>query len=201
MSSYSNLNSVTKTLASRIWNGIKDDKELKAVIKSEKQITYLMPDTSQKKSSQLSIFLYNFMEIASMRNQPPSQDPKKPRALLHLNLRYLITPTTENAETDQMVLERIMQLLAEFPVIAGSDLQGNLSECCDHLRISLDELTVDDLSKLWTMFQAPYRLCASYSVYPIAIMSSAPAKPQTAVIIKPPAKGKKTTEKKSKKTA
>jgi hypothetical protein len=108
-----------------------------------------------------------------MRNQPQTiQNPSKPLTLLHLNLRYLITPLTQNVENDQIVLGKIMQLFSEKPVLRGSDLQGSLGENGDDLRITLDPLATDDLNKLWTMFQTPYQLCVSYSVFPVRIESS-----------------------------
>ncbi len=183
MSSYNNLNSVSKTLASRIWNGIKDDKQIKAIIKSPEQIIHLSPKDAQTKSAQISVFLYNVTELSSMRNQP--QNPQKPPTLLYLNLRYLITPLTNDAENDQIVLGKIMQLFAETPVLRGSDLQGSLSETGDDLKITLDALAADDLNKLWTMFSTPYKLCVSYTVHPVRIESSIKPEEKPAVIKKP----------------
>jgi len=173
VSSYRNLDSVSKTLASRIWNGIKTDKRLKEIIRIEKQITCLSPKDAQAKSPQISVFLYNVTEFSIMRNLPQTiQNPPKPPTILHLNLHYLITPLTQDAENDQIVLGKIMQLLSEKPVLRGSDLQGSLYENGDDLRITLDSLATDDLNKLWTMFQTPYKLCLSYTVFPVRIESS-----------------------------
>ena len=171
--SYHNLNSVSKTLANRIWEGIKTDKHLKKIIPSEKQITHLSPKNAQTKPNQISLFLYNVTEYSSMRNQPQTiQNSQKPTTLLYLDLRYLITPLTQNAKDDQIILGKIMQLFSEKPVLRGSKLQGSLCENSDDLRISLDPMTTDDLNKIWTMLQTPYKLCASYSVYPVRIESS-----------------------------
>ena len=205
MSSYNNLSSVTKTLAARIWNGIKNDKQLSAIIKNPEQISFLSPKDAQLKDAknkdkdekakeekakdekdkdpktndpqaQLSVYLYNVTEFTNMRNQP--QDPQKPPTLLHLKLHYLITPLTENAGEYQVVLGKIMQIFAETPVLRGPDLQGSLKENAEDLRITLDALEVEDLNKLWTMLAAPYRLCASYTVHPVRIDSSLkPAEP------------------------
>ncbi len=208
MSSYNNLSSVSKTLANRIWNGIKDDKQLNAIIKNPEQISFLSPNDTKPKEAkskdtkdkdnkdkdpktkdaqaQVSVFLYNVTELANMRNQP--QDPTKPPTLLHLNLHYIITPLTESAEEDQIVLGKIMQLFAETPVLRGKDLQGSLKENGEDLRITLDTLEVDDLNKIWTMLATPYRLCASYTIHPVRIESTLkpaePSKPGRTPIIK-----------------
>jgi hypothetical protein len=169
--SCSNLESVSKTLARKIWLGIKDDEQIKAIIENPRQISHLPPKDTKEKSTQVSVFLYNITELTSMRNQPQTQNPKQPHTLMYLNLRYLITPLTQSVESDQVVLGKIMQLFAQSPVIRGTELQGSLSEVGVDLRVSLDALGIDDLNKLWTMLSVPYKLCISYSVSPVPVQS------------------------------
>lgn len=197
--SYTNLSSVSKTLASRIWNAIKDDKQLRKIIRSEEQISIQAPGDAKTKDAHISVFLYNVTELTSMRNQPQPQNPKEPRTLLYLNLHYLITPLTQNAETDQILLGKIMQLFAETPILRGSDLQGSLKEMGDDLRIILDGLVVDDLNKLWTMLSTPYKLCVSYAVHPVRIESSIKPEEKPVIIKKPtpPALKLKVSDKKA----
>jgi len=200
VSSYNNLNSVSRTLASKIWNAIKDDKQLCTIIESEEQISFLSPieaaskepklkeakstaDTKDEKikdekekeakikdKTKISIFLYNITELTSMRNQ--HQDSQKPPTLLYLDLHYLITPIAESVEDNQILLGKIMQTFAQTPILRGADLQGSLKDSGEELRITLDSLGIDELSKLWTMIGNPYRLCASYTVRPIRIEST-----------------------------
>lgn len=189
MSSYNNLNSVSKTLAIHIWNGIKDDPQTKAIIQSSRQISYLSPKETRTESAQISVFLYNVTELSSMRNQP--QTTQNPHTLLYLNLHYLITPLTQNAENDQIILGKIMQLFAETPILRGSSLQGSLLESGDEFKIILDSLGADDLNKLWTMFQTPYKLCISYSVFPVRIESSTKIQEKPVTVKKPTIQSKK----------
>jgi len=196
--SYNNLSSVTQTLANRIWTGIKEDKQLLKIIRSEEQICFLAPSDAQK-SAQVSIYLYNLTEYTSMRNQPQPQNPEEPKTLLYLNLRYLITPLTQNPLIDQYVLGKIMQLFAEKPVLRGDDLQGNLEESKEELRVILDGQSMDDVSKLWTALSAPYKLSVSYSVYPVQIKAEAKPQAELPVIKKPITASKK--EIKSEKSA
>ena len=182
MSSHYNLKSVSRTLASSIWNGIKDDPHLRTIILSEGQIVHHLPKDAPDGEAQISVYLYNVSIMESMRNQPPTANPRVPPTLLYLNLRYLITPQTFNAENDMVVLGKIMQLFAQRPVLRGSDLQGSLQEDGEDLRITLDPLSPDDLARLWSTFQVPYRLGVGYSVFPIRIDASAPESP---VIAKP----------------
>jgi len=168
---------------------MKDDPQIKAIIQNPRQINHRSPKEAQNESTQISIFLYNVTELPSMRNL--QQTAQNPPTLLYLNLRYLITPLTQNAENDQIILGKIMQLLSETPILRGSDLQGSLRESGDELKIILDPLTADDLNKLWTMFQMPYKLCISYSVFPVRIDSS--SKIEKPVIIKKPTSQTKKT--------
>jgi hypothetical protein len=196
VSSYNNLNSASKTLANRIWNGIKDDKQINAIINSPEQISYLSPKDAQAKAAQISVFLYNVTELTSMRNQPQTtKNPSKPP--LYLNLHYLITPLTQSVENDQIVLGKILQLFSETPVLRGSDLQGSLSETGDDLKITLDALAADDLNKLWTMLSTPYKLSVSYTVYPVRIESSVKSETKPVIIKKPNLVVAKTTIKKA----
>lgn len=172
MGSYDNLNSVTRTLMHRIWNGIKDDPQVRAIISTREQIISHLPHKHRLlQCPKVSVLLYNVTEYSSMRNQP--QTPSKPQTLLYLKLNYLIVPLTLNAEINQTILGKIMQIFAETPVLRGTDLQGSLREDGEDLRIALDSLSMDDLSKLWTMLSMPYHFCVSYNVYPVTIKASA----------------------------
>jgi hypothetical protein len=179
--SYNNISGASKTLASRIWNAIKDDKQVNVIIQNPEQITFLPPkDAAERKPPQISIYLYNVVELTSMRNQPTAtQNPSKPS--LYLNLRYLITPLTQNADDDQTVLGKILQIFYDTPILRGSDLQGSLKEGGEDLKVMLDPLTIDELSKVWGMLSTSYRLSVGYSVYPIKIESA--VKPNTKPIV------------------
>ncbi len=190
---------VSETLATHIWNCIKDDKELKKIIRSQEQISYQSPKDAQAKpakSTQLSIFLYNITENTNMRNQPQPQNPTAPRTLLYLNLHYLITPLTEKAETDQVLLGKIIQLFAEAPVLRGSTLQGSLGEEAGELRVVLDVFSLDDLSKLSTLLSSPYRLSVGYTVSPVRIVASNIPEQKPVIVQKPQVKPEKAKEKK-----
>lgn len=181
--SYSNLESVSKTLANKIWQGIKDDEQIKQIIHDPCQISLLAPKDAQSKLAQISVFLYNVAELSSMRNQPP-QNKQEPPTLLYLNLRYLITPLTQNIENGQIVLGKIMQMFAQTPILRGSDFQGSLSESGEELKITLDTLAIDDLNKLWTMLGTPYKLCIGYSVFPVTIQADKPIQTKPVIIKK-----------------
>ncbi len=167
--SYYNLNSVSRTLAHQIWEGIEHDPHLRTIITNEGQIIHHL-SREPHSAAHVSVFLYHVSEIPSMRNQP--QPARGAKTLLNLKLRYLIAPSTFNAENDQVILGRILQIFADKPVLREHDLQGSLREDGDELRITLDPLSPEDLGKLWSMFALPYKLSVSYSVFPVRIDSA-----------------------------
>jgi hypothetical protein len=170
-SSYTNIAAVTESLASKIWSRIKDDKELSNIISSQEQIRFRLPNSDKEAKPQLCIFLYQALENTNMRNQPPPKNSEDPRTLVSLNLHYLIIPITEKTETDQLLLGKTLQIFAETPILRKTDLRGPLGESGEELKITLDRLSIEDLNRLWTMLQAPYRLCVSYSVSAVPIQT------------------------------
>jgi hypothetical protein len=176
-----NIGGVTQTIARLISNGVKADSELQKLVHSEELVS-LQALTNEEKPAQLSLYLYSVTECTSMRNQP--QNPREPRTLMYLNLRFLVTPTSRIPQLDQLLLGKVMQVLGEKPILRGSDLQGSLSGSGDELKVTLDALTIDDLNKLWGMLELPHKLCVSYSVYPVPLKSEAKQEPDAVIIRK-----------------
>ena len=177
-----NIGGVTQTLARLISNAVKTDSELQKLVHSEEIVTLQAP-TREEKPAQLSVYLYSVTECTNMRNQP--QNPREPRTLMYLNLRFLITPTSKIPQLDQLLLGKVMQILGEKPILRGSDLQGSLNGSDDEFKVTLDTLSIDDLNKLWGMLQAPHKLCVSYSVYPVPLKSEAKQASDSSIIRKP----------------
>ena len=126
----------------------------------------------------LSLLLYKLSENPSLKNQDFIQErhvnPVRLRnPPLALDLFYLIIPFG-NSESRQVILERVMQLFHEFPILDQSLLSDDLVNSGNHeLKILLNEITLDDLNKIWSLFpNKPYRLSISYMVTPLMIPSS-----------------------------
>jgi Pvc16 N-terminal domain len=131
-----------------------------------------IPDTG------LSLFLYKLSENPPLKNQDFVQDryanPVRFRnPPLALDLFYLIIPFG-NSESRQILLEKVMQLFHDFPILDKSLLSDDLVNSGNHeLKILLNEITIDDLNKIWSLFpNKSYRLSISYMVTPLMIPSS-----------------------------
>jgi hypothetical protein len=134
----------------------------------------------------LSLFLYHIVENPYMKNQPMERigEKKLKYAPLSLNLYYLLTPkSTKDSEDikgwdEHAILGRAMQVLYDNSILEGPDLKGlleaNYSDFYDKIgqvRIILNSLSLDDLTKIWGAMDTPLMLSASYEVRVIMIES------------------------------
>ena len=177
MSGFLVLNDVSSALRDRALDALTGDPQTAGDITSAADITFASPHDALEGPSgtkaKLSVFLYQVQENASLRSQPrlPTGTPGEyRRPPLSLDLRYLVTPLLGPAK-DQIVLGRVMQALHEatlgpfLPAQAGSSPE---------LRVLLDPLPFEELSRLWTAFSQPYRLSVGYLVRVVALDSDEP---------------------------
>ena len=128
----------------------------------------------------LSLFRVDFN--AAWRNQPlPSQGESAPPPLA-LNLDYLITAYGEDDHEDvaQFFLGQAMRVLHDHAVIPRARWQARCrSRTCrtrSNIRITPKSLSVEELSKIWTVAQTQHRLSAAYLVTVVLIDSRSPVR-------------------------
>lgn len=140
--------------------------------------------------NQINLFLYQMLPNAAWRNRDmprqvkPGETGQQPLAL---TLHYLLSATGAGDDEllshqwlgeamgvlhDHTLLERADILAA----IEGSQLDSDLHEQVERVRITPLPLSLDDLSKLWTTFTTPYRVSAAYEVSVVLIESKRPTK-------------------------
>ncbi len=149
-------------------------------LQEENSIVFDSPaDMEASTAPRLAIFLYQIVENATMRNAARNAAPEAGRTKIQrppliLDLHYLFTPYSQNRETEFIILERLMQVLYDNPVLRGALLQGNLKESGnDEIRVTPTGLSLDELNKLWAVFpNKPYKLSASYLLTPVKIPSA-----------------------------
>lgn len=134
-----------------------------------------------KDNVRLSLFLYQILENAHLKNQMQVTYPSKvtfpPQ---FLELYYMLTShvssgeqdKTEKALEEHRVLGRAMQVLHDNSILSGSLLKGNLDKN-DELHIAQTSPTLDDLTKIWTTFQGKtFRPSVCYVITPVRIDSA-----------------------------
>jgi hypothetical protein len=138
-------------------------------------------------SNQLNLFLYQVLPNAAWRNMDisaqvrPGETATSPLAL---TLHYLLTAFSNDGIESHQMLGRAMGVLYDHCILDGDQIRnasqasvpGNdLDRQVEHVRITLQPMSLDELSKLWPGFQASYRLSVAYEVSVVLIESTRPA--------------------------
>ncbi len=139
-------------------------------------------------ASQINIFLYQTVVNAALSNQDlpfqvrPGETAPPPLAL---NLHFLLTAYGGETDDDALshrVLGAAMVVMHSHPLLGRKEIENalldnDLHRQFERVRITSLQTNVDELSKLWTMFQTPYRLSAAYEATVVLLDSrlSAPA--------------------------
>jgi hypothetical protein len=169
-------------------------------------VTALAPDrikTGDDESPQLNLFLYHVMPNPGWRNVGlPSRDEYGERltnAPLALDLYYLLMAYGKQDFEAEILLGYATQLLHETPVLTRDAIRKSLaspspvgggilppalqtlvaSDLADQvelIKISPQPMTTEEISKLWTAFQAKYRPSVAYHASVVLIESTYPAR-------------------------
>jgi len=133
-----------------------------------------------KDNVRLSLFLYQILENAHLKNQMQVTYPTKVTfPSQFLELYYMLTSHVSSADQDKTekaleehrVLGRALQVLHDHSILSGSLLKGTLDKS-DELHITLTPLSLDDLTKIWTTFAGkPFKSSVCYVVTPVRIDS------------------------------
>ncbi|MDN5940297.1 MAG: DUF4255 domain-containing protein [Nitrospira sp.] len=161
-------------------------------------VTALPPDritTGTTEPNQVNLFLYLVSPNQGWRNVGlPSRNGEGEHLTNHplvLNLHYLITAYGSDELHGEILLGRAMQILHETPVPSrqavrsalagpllpsGSLMADDLADQAELIKISPQSLSSEEMSKLWTAFQAKYRPSAGYMVSVVLIESTGAVK-------------------------
>lgn len=166
MSSYKIISEASKFLRRTLWNGFAGDSALTQYVPNEESIVLLNPsDASQDTERRLSFWLYQVQENGFIRNQSFERTPQDDTMRfppLPLNLFYLLTPSTNSMEGDQMVLGRSMQIFYDNPILLldSTEQPGTAEE----LHTNLCQRDLREIAEVWEALQQPYRLSVCYEV-------------------------------------
>jgi hypothetical protein len=128
------------------------------------------PEMAEQPAEGLSIWLYRVIRDDHRLNDPPirlSATELMP-APLPVRLHYLITPVTNkrtgSPETEQLILGKVLQLFHGHAMLRGTDLQAEFSGSDAELKVRLEPLSLDEITRIWEALQGSYQLCVSYEV-------------------------------------
>src|SRR5215469_2211651 len=169
------------------------------VLVSPPGVTNKQPDlitTGPDEPPQLNLFMYyasinpalRNLDLPSMSsNGTPLSNPP-----LAINLHYLVTAYGANQYDPEILLAFAMQVFHNTPVVPRSTIQAaltaldsgtpsneqkliafsTLASQIEHIRITPETLTTEEIYRLWTAFQVSYRPSTSYQVSVVVIQDT-----------------------------
>jgi Pvc16 N-terminal domain/IPT/TIG domain len=178
------------------------DHAISTTVGSPVTVTALPPDkTGDTELPQLNIFLYHVASNTGWSNtELPSRDTQGNRITnspLALDLYYLLSAYGKSDFDGEILLGYAMQMLHETPVLPRAAIRtalggvppvssnllpigplaaSDLADQIEQIKISPQLMNIEEVWKLWTALQAPYRPTAAYRVSTVLIQSSKPAK-------------------------
>jgi hypothetical protein len=149
------------------------------------------------KTPRINLFLYRVTENGNLKNQEiPGRGVKGAygHPPLSLDLHYVLTAYGANRELGELpgdesvaqhLLGSAMRVLHDYPVITSElrtvrsptdkqILDPSLAEEFEQVKLYLDPISLEDLSKVWTALMLSYRLSVGYKVTVVQIESQKP---------------------------
>jgi hypothetical protein len=124
------------------------------------------------------LFLYQVVENIYLKNEEPIRidDAHLRQPPLALDLFYLVIPCAKDPSIEQKSLAGIMQVFhdnATSNILNKNPNTNEYIETGEEIRIVFNPMSLDDLSKLWTIFHdLDYKLSVGYMVTPVRIDST-----------------------------
>ena len=152
----------------------------------------------------VNLFLYKVEENAQWKNMDWPGDRSNPtkiqRPPLSLDLFYLLTPyaakvteTTADIAQTPRILGKAMHILYENSVLndihnpyfdadKNEHFSEDLRNSFEKIKITLHSLNMEEMSKIWSMGDKPYKLSVAYHVSLVQIAPAIPVKPVAAPV-------------------
>jgi len=163
-------------------------------------ITAKPPDKARDGTgNQINLFLYQVLPNAAWRNMDIPQRVRSGETgipPLALNLYYMMTAYGDGNDDvlGHRLLGHAMSILYDHPLLGSQEIQaalpGNLNSelqnQIERVRITFQPLSVEEIFRLWTGFQTQYRISVAYEVAVVLIESTRPVKTPLPVVARGP---------------
>jgi hypothetical protein len=141
------------------------------------RVTIRPPDRARdgQAGNQVNLFLFQTSPNASWRNAATGPSgaggPRVPP--LALNLLYLMSAHGRDDDDPEPFSHRLlgeaMRVLHEQPVLDLPGLGPGPAGGAERVRVTLQPLSLEELTRLWAIFQTPYRLSVVYEASVVLI--------------------------------
>jgi hypothetical protein len=198
MSNYLAVGGVSAVLRSLLANALTSGGPSSILGGSAAGITATSPDlipVGPDEQAGLNIFMYYASLNPALRNNDlPSRNGQGTQISnppLALNLHYLVTAYGSNQFDPEILLAWAMKVLHDTPVVPRATIQKALDDLLstpshestlingsllanqiEHIRITPETLTTEEIYRLWTAFQTNYRPTTSYQVSVVVIQDT-----------------------------
>ena len=165
MSDYTVIADLGDSLVSLLYTELSANPQISGLIDSEDRISLESPaDLESNNSVRLSMYLYRILEDPYMKNRFPVEGTggKLRKPPLTLDLYYLLTPLLGTPREQQIVLGKTMQILYDGAILEGPDLKGSLGTNGEDIRVVLNPVSLEELTRVWQALEMPYRLSVCY---------------------------------------
>jgi hypothetical protein len=114
-------------------------------------------------ATKCTVLLYRTSHNEHLRNRPLAGLPHGKAVPLTVNLHLLVTIWADTALKEQNLLAWTMRELHQRPVLERSLLgDSTVFEADDLISLTPEELSLDDMTKLWQVLVPPYRPSLTY---------------------------------------
>jgi uncharacterized protein DUF4255 len=165
MSDYSALRRVSTKLAALLKQSFLADPVLQPLFAGTHVVSLATPKEMRKPPGAvgLSLWLYLVQRDAFLANRPPERiDETHIRMTpIPIDLHYLVTPITDDPDTEQLIMGKVLEVFHERSNLPPDPA---FPELTDEIRITLEPLDLESITRVWTALEEPYQLCASYLV-------------------------------------
>jgi len=175
---YTALRATSKTLTHFLETRLQSDILLGAAFTGGMVVSLNTPEEMTEIPAEgLSVWLYRVIRDDVRLNDPPQRiGPTQIRpAPLPMRLHYLMTPVTNaksgNPQTEQLILGKVLQLFHSHPVLRGADLQEEFTGTETELKIRLEPMSLEEITRVWEGLEGSYQLSVSYEVSVVNIDS------------------------------
>lgn len=152
-------------------------------------VSLMAPEELAEHHEGVSIWLYRIERDEQTLNYPPVRSARD--RMLHeplpLRLHYLVVPVVDvkqridGPELEQHIVGAVMQVLYDHACLRGTDLKGDLAGSPDEMHVRLEQLDLDQMSRMWDALEHSFQLCISYEVSVVPIDSALQPHPTPAV--------------------